>query len=471
MTLFKLTDFISSRRSSHIINNTLLRAYPTLLYMVWTVLIVAIIMSSILFLTERGSYTVNQDYPEGAFLRPNYLNTVKEESPFKSVFISIYYVLVTMTSTGYGDLYCTSSLGRSLSNLLMCSAVFILALPIAVLGNILSEEVDKYLRKKEERNETVRKQLKKGKKFPIFKYRAGPSFRETFRRLSSFSTANVVLTGKNSLLKGKKYLNDSPTTSREQLLTTMNRSPVSIKSRQRNSANLTGGGGGGGGGGGNKRGSDRLVISHSTLETVKRLSANSQVLFVENVMTYERPFQDVQEKTKGTESGDSDEDDDLVDQGIVLNPMVSKPSPIRRVSSLTKIFHSPSSLPLVEENRQSSISLSPSPPHSSSPTLSSSSLPPRSPFSSPLLSPSRPSMTNLQFQLRDIEQQIDHYSQIYQDRLKECLDIYQQIQIQMRIRNELLTSLATTTANDTPTTLTPTAATTTNQIEGGEVVI
>jgi hypothetical protein len=251
----------------------------------------------------------------------------------------------------------------------------------------------------------------------------------------------------------------------------MNRSPVSIKSRQRNSANLTGGGGGGGGGGGNKRGSDRLVISHSTLETVKRLSANSQVLFVENVMTYERPFQDVQEKTKGTESGDSDEDDDLVDQGIVLNPMVSKPSPIRRVSSLTKIFHSPSSLPLVEENRQSSISLSPSPPHSSSPTLSSSSLPPRSPFSSPLLSPSRPSMTNLQFQLRDIEQQIDHYSQIYQDRLKECLDIYQQIQIQMRIRNELLTSLATTTANDTPTTLTPTAATTTNQIEGGEVVI
>jgi hypothetical protein len=38
------------------------------------------------------------------------------------------------------------------------------------------------------------KKLKKGKKFPIFKYCAG---------LSSFSTANVVLTGKNSLLKGK----------------------------------------------------------------------------------------------------------------------------------------------------------------------------------------------------------------------------------------------------------------------------
>jgi hypothetical protein len=436
MTLLKLTDFISSRRSSHIINNTLLRAYPTLLYMIWTVLIVAILMSSIIFLTERGSYTVNEDYPHGAFLRPNYLHSVKEESPFKSVLISMYYVLVTMTSTGYGDLYCTSSLGRALSNLLMCSAVFILALPIAVLGNILSEEVDKYLKRKEERNETIRRQLllTKGKKFPTYRYRYGPSFDgakeivgQTFRRLSSITMPRSGMMkaregrgkgrggGGGGTENGKGLL---PISSLEE---TPSPNALGLNKQRRRSS------------GAMRRGSGHAV-GLGTLETVKRLSANSQVIFVESTVTHQpfEPSQQSQEKVQEV-TLDDDNDDDLFEQGIVLNPITSKVPQVRRASPLTKIFPSPS--PLAREIHQNNFSHSPSPP------------PPHvSPSSSPSLSfahhvPSSPSIADLHHQLRDIEQQIDHLSQVYQDRLKDCLDIYQQIQTQMRIRNDLLQSL------------------------------
>jgi hypothetical protein len=414
MTLFKLTDFISSRRSSHIVNNTLLRAYPTLLYMIWTIIIVATLMSSIIFLTERGEYTVNQDYPHGAFLRPDILHSSKEESPFKSILLSMYYVLVTMTSTGYGDLYCTSALGRFLSNILMCSAVLILALPIAVLGNILSEEVNRYLKKKEDRRDVVEKQLKTGQRLPVFKYRRGPSLiGQTMRRLSSISLLSQTSPRHRSQKQNEIFSFDSfdngngsqrtpvPSVTLRRGSTQKRKSSLPDEVSALNQQPLLS----------NSSSSSRR-LSQTTLEKVRKLSVNSLVQFVE---TQQQPFQQNTQTLHSSSNFDKVEDD-FEGSGIVLNPMKTLASPSQRSSSLGmngSPTHSPSTT-----NFTSNISSS-----------SSTHLP-------------KNSISEFHLRLRDVEHQIESYSNSYQDRMKECLDLYHQIQIQMKIRNDLLKSLA-----------------------------
>lgn len=392
MTLFKLTDFISSRRSSRIVNNTLLRAYPTLLYMIWTVLIVAILMSSIIFLTERGEFTVNEDYPDGAFLRPDVLQSSKEESPFKSVLVSMYYVLVTMTSTGYGDLYCTSSLGRFLSNILMCSAVFILALPIAVLGNILSEEVDNYNKRKQDRNIVVEKQLRKGRKLPTYKYRRGPSLvgakemvGKTIRRFSAITASPSPIQRQEKPITPKnETFALAPSALEEENVPLNRKKRVSTGSSIRR---------------GSESGYDRRLRS-STVEKINRLSV-SNIEYVESSVTLQ-PF--------GSPPG-SMSDDCVEEKGIVLNPIRSSS---QRSTSVSKLFQSSDQNLLKISKSQSMKS------NQSDPSL----------------------LVDVQQRILDIENQIEKYSNLYHERMKDCLDIYQQIQIQMKIRNELLKSLS-----------------------------
>lgn len=367
MTLFKLVDFISSRRSSFIVNNTILRAYPTLLYMVWTILIVATIMASVIFVIERGHYTVNDDYPNGAYLRPNILNSGKEESPFSSVLIGMYFVVVTMTSTGYGDLVCTSGLGRALSNILMCSAIFILALPIAVLGNILSEEVDKYAKRKSDRETAIMKQLKRARQFPIYKYRrAGPSFvgakqavGETMRRLSSITINSYIQTPRNqpkagsrrshkfSSINNNNHNNGSNINNNNNYNNNYNDSnnhnlnelPTGLPTlnSQLSRGSVTGKP--------QRRGSDSLFerrISNATLEKMRRLSLNNPVQFVD-ASTTNHPFQNpttgeynnnnhnnnnnIKNNNYNSINDYNDGSNDSIENGITLNPInSSRPS-------------------------------------------------------------------------------------------------------------------------------------------------
>mmetsp|Transcript_7304 Transcript_7304/g.10862 ORF Transcript_7304/g.10862 Transcript_7304/m.10862 type:complete len:376 (+) Transcript_7304:897-2024(+) len=159
VTLVKLVDVISGRRSTHVLSRTMLRAYHTLLFMMWCIFLTAVLIGSVVFLLERGEYVINDEYPDGAYLRQTVTGHGKEESPFTSTGLSLYWVVVTLTSVGYGDLVCTSTWGRLISCVLMILSIFILALPIAIIGQILTEEVDKYMAVKANRESNIAKQL------------------------------------------------------------------------------------------------------------------------------------------------------------------------------------------------------------------------------------------------------------------------------------------------------------------------
>ena len=121
-----------------------------------------ILMGSLVFFFESGKYSIRDDvccpsdvYAQslltadvfhtcqlGCFIRPNYLGMGHEVSPYTSIPTSFYWVIVTMTTVGYGDLLPTTSFGRFLSIFVMYSGIFGLALPITVIGANFSRQYE-----------------------------------------------------------------------------------------------------------------------------------------------------------------------------------------------------------------------------------------------------------------------------------------------------------------------------------------
>mmetsp|Transcript_18662 Transcript_18662/g.19417 ORF Transcript_18662/g.19417 Transcript_18662/m.19417 type:complete len:357 (+) Transcript_18662:824-1894(+) len=99
----------------------------------------SIVFSAIIFYLERGDFTVNSDYPDGAYLRPGLTPGESAPSPFVSIPAALYWSFVTVTTVGYGDLYPTTSAGRFFTMIWMFFGVLLIALPVSVLGANFSQ--------------------------------------------------------------------------------------------------------------------------------------------------------------------------------------------------------------------------------------------------------------------------------------------------------------------------------------------
>ena len=102
-----------------------------------------VFFGSVVFLFEGGDYTVSEDFPDGSWVRRDAFG-VLEESPYTSIPTSMYWAVVTSTTTGYGDIVPTTVLGRTLALLCMYYGVLLMALPITVIGNNFTREYERY---------------------------------------------------------------------------------------------------------------------------------------------------------------------------------------------------------------------------------------------------------------------------------------------------------------------------------------
>jgi hypothetical protein len=203
VTLFTLVDFVPGRMK--LINRVMKRAYPTVLLMVWTVFMVSLLCSAVIFVFERGTFEVNEDYPDGAFLRPNVLGTAKELSPFTNITVAMYYVIVCMTTTGFGDIVCTTTVGRIATVAILLVSVFILALPVAIIGDILADELtnNEKLTKQRETNIAIHVATKSNA--PLIKFRrsmAGTVLKKSPKK-------NLLLDSPNPLLNRRSRLSSN----------------------------------------------------------------------------------------------------------------------------------------------------------------------------------------------------------------------------------------------------------------------
>jgi hypothetical protein len=106
-------------------------------------LVFVVFFGSVVFALESGTFTVNADYPTGALLRSAYNPSdgvsVPMATPFDSIGTSMYYVVTTITTVGYGDLFPTTFVGRLCANVIMYVGIIGLALPIGVISSNFAE--------------------------------------------------------------------------------------------------------------------------------------------------------------------------------------------------------------------------------------------------------------------------------------------------------------------------------------------
>ncbi|KAK3257314.1 hypothetical protein CYMTET_33594 [Cymbomonas tetramitiformis] len=111
-----------------------------------------VVFGSMIYFAEAGTWTVSAEYPDGVYLRPDITHTSDEISPFKSIPDSFWWVMVTVSSVGYGDYYPTTVFGKVIAVACMTTGVLVLALPVTIIGaNFANEYCDEEAQLKRKR--------------------------------------------------------------------------------------------------------------------------------------------------------------------------------------------------------------------------------------------------------------------------------------------------------------------------------
>ena len=138
--VFRILKSKNVRVGLKIIQKALMASLPALSILSFLTLLLVLLFGSLIYFCEGGDFTVNAANPEGAYVRWNVDGSEKEQSPFSSILVSIYWAIVTATTVGYGDFYPTTALGRVTAICLMYLGIIAIALPISIVGSNFDRE-------------------------------------------------------------------------------------------------------------------------------------------------------------------------------------------------------------------------------------------------------------------------------------------------------------------------------------------
>eukprot|EP00466_Bigelowiella_natans_P021252 jgi/Bigna1/82898/fgenesh1_pg.99_\ len=105
------------------------------LFAVWIV-----VCASVIYVQEKGSYNETQGYYE----RETFFGE-RERTPFQSIPDTFWWMIVTITTVGYGDTYPTSTEGRVLGGLIVFLSIVLLAVPISIVAVNIEEAANRHL--------------------------------------------------------------------------------------------------------------------------------------------------------------------------------------------------------------------------------------------------------------------------------------------------------------------------------------
>jgi len=139
------------------LSNTIVKSLAALQLIGFFCGIGIVLFGCLIYYTEKGEWhrpyscegLIGEECPGGMYLRPDGLGTGKEKTPFSSIPRSFWFVIVTSTTTGFGDLSPTTDAGKVICTVIMVSSLLVLALPITIIGNNFAEEFSMLREKKE----------------------------------------------------------------------------------------------------------------------------------------------------------------------------------------------------------------------------------------------------------------------------------------------------------------------------------
>lgn len=118
-----------------VLGATMMRSLPALVILMFFSVIGFILLGSLEFFFEGGSFKVTEEYPDGTYMIEDLTGSGEMRTRFTSIPMSMYWSIITSTGVGYGDIYPTTAEGRMIAILAMYGGIFVLALPISVIGN------------------------------------------------------------------------------------------------------------------------------------------------------------------------------------------------------------------------------------------------------------------------------------------------------------------------------------------------
>merc|ERR1712217_713664 len=107
---------------------------PALLILVFMSAMACVLFASCMWFAEGTRYVINDTYPDGAYVRPDYTGYRLEVTPFKSILSAFWWFFTTATTVGYGDEYPTTTPGRIVGVLSFYVGIMLLALPVGIIG-------------------------------------------------------------------------------------------------------------------------------------------------------------------------------------------------------------------------------------------------------------------------------------------------------------------------------------------------
>jgi hypothetical protein len=145
-----------------LLGRTLVKSLAAMQLLFFFSLIGLTVFATVIYFCETGKWTVTEDYPNGMYLVDvdywDPTGTLKVPSDFTSIPRCFWFVLVTTTTVGYGDMVPVTAMGKTIGGLLMISGLLVLALPITVLGSNFAAEVARF--EEEQGKEKLAKELR-----------------------------------------------------------------------------------------------------------------------------------------------------------------------------------------------------------------------------------------------------------------------------------------------------------------------
>ena len=118
--------------------------------MLFLFVLMTLIIASTLMYNFEGPPAFVYDEIRRQYPRPDGTHT-----PFETIFTTMWWCVVTMTTVGYGDLYPTTPVGQIIATITMFWGLIVLSLPITIIGANFDEEYREMRRR--EHVELVRK--------------------------------------------------------------------------------------------------------------------------------------------------------------------------------------------------------------------------------------------------------------------------------------------------------------------------